>query len=145
MRQGRGRPTTGPLQHGAASALWALQRALLTAGRDKTAAAAASGFVSPGKSRELDFSSPPAPVGKTQSLAGAGRSPHVAPAPAAPHAVVMPPPATPQCNHLPPSAEVWRSPRNHPAPAPFGAAVPYARPEPTNPIGILKNLVTLEF
>ena len=128
---GRASHGISPATDGAAIALRALQRAPPPAGEDETAAGAASGFVSPGISRELNFSSPPAPAGETQAHHGFGGSPRAAPAPAAPHAAGAPPPATPQRHRPPPSEQVRRSPRHHPAPAaaPTGVAVPYARPE----------------
>ena len=106
-----GRASNGrcPATDGAAIAFRALQGALLAAGRDKTAAAAASGFISPGISHGQDFSSSPDPAGETKPLAGDGGYPRAAPAPSAPHAAAAPSPATPQRNCLSPSAEVWRS------------------------------------
>ena len=65
---GRASHGRSPATDGAASALRALQRAPPLAGQDKTTVGTASGFVSPGISRELDFNSPPAPVGETQPL-----------------------------------------------------------------------------
>ena len=62
---GRASHGRSPATAGAAIALRALQRAPPPAGEDETAAGAASGFVSPGISRELDFSSPQAPAGNT--------------------------------------------------------------------------------